>query len=218
MRKARRAKLLPRPANEKALLPPKVNTIVLFLTHQINCLLRFFQRPFVVFQTLHLSVSLPLTVHTHLSTSRNALHYQSITDKTVLRSRNGYSSAQNKTLSPRYPRSARNSALSTHHRSPTLETPLFASCKSFIPFFLHFRSILQPALNPYFRTTRRSVKLPFPSSFRAASHCAGNRKPFRLCKRAVRPLWSIFLKTRICAPSMPSASPSCRRMYSWREE
>ena len=37
----------------------------------------------------------------------------------------------------------------------------------------------------------------------------------RVCRRLRRPTWSVCSRTPTCAPSTPSASPSCRRTCSW---
>jgi Core histone H2A/H2B/H3/H4 len=39
---------------------------------------------------------------------------------------------------------------------------------------------------------------------------------FLICRKRRKPTWLAFSKTQTCAPSTPSASPSCRRTYSWR--
>jgi hypothetical protein len=38
------------------------------------------------------------------------------------------------------------------------------------------------------------------------------------CRRPARLTWSVFLRIPICAPSMPSVSPSCPKTSSWPEE
>ncbi|PAA79413.1 hypothetical protein BOX15_Mlig013013g1, partial [Macrostomum lignano] len=45
--------------------------------------------------------------------------------------------------------------------------------------------------------------------------CAFSRPPLVPCRRPARPTWSACSRTRTCAPSTPSGSPSCPRTSSW---
>merc|ERR1712156_58191 len=38
-----------------------------------------------------------------------------------------------------------------------------------------------------------------------------------LCKRPVRHIWLVCLRTLICVQSMPSVSPSCQRTFNWQD-
>lgn len=44
----------------------------------------------------------------------------------------------------------------------------------------------------------------------------GSHKPYKHCRKRPKRSWYISSRTRICARSMRSASPSCRRIYNWR--
>lgn len=36
------------------------------------------------------------------------------------------------------------------------------------------------------------------------------------CRKHLRPIWSVCLRTPTCAPFMPSVSPLCPRTFNWR--
>ena len=48
--------------------------------------------------------------------------------------------------------------------------------------------------------------------------CVSRARPSWPCRRPARHIWSVFSKTRTCAPSTPSESPSCRKTSSWPDE
>ena len=66
-------------------------------------------------------------------------------------------------------------------------------------------------------------KLPFQRLVREIAQdlrpiCVSRARPSWPCRRLARLTWSVYSKTRTCAPSTPSESPSCRKTSSWPDE